>query len=212
MADTSPRTGPRPLTLLHLSELRFGRGTEPAESLAGRLAADLAGLRASPDLVIVTGDLSENGRPSELREAVRCLAHLAQALRLPRQRVVLLPGDRDVNRDACAAYWSDCLAAEQPPVPPYRPKWRSFAAVAQSFSESPEGWEGSTVFTERLPWSLVEVPELRLAVAALNSTLAESHRPEDHYGLLGDEQLQWLAGRLEPYRGRGWLCLAALHH
>ena len=204
----------RPLTLLHLSELRFGRGGDTAETLAARLAADLAGLRVSPDVLIVTGDLSETARPSELREALRCLARLAEALRLPRYRVVLVPGDRDVNRDACAAYWSDCQAAEQEPVPPYRPKWRTYAAAIQGFHDGSSAASGSsdTAFSERIPWNLIELPDLRLAVAALNSTIAESHRPEDHYGFLGDEQLRWFAERLKPYRGRGWLTAAALHH
>jgi WD40 repeat protein len=210
----------RPLHLLHLSELRFGRGAhaahvaDTAETLAARLAADLAGLRVSPDLLIVTGDLSETARPSELREALRCLARLAEALRLPRQRVVLVPGDRDVNLDACAAYWSDCQAAEQEPVPPYRPKWHTWATAVQGFLDGSPSASGSsdTGFSERVPWNLIELPELRLAVAALNSTIAESHRPEDHYGSLGEEQLRWFAERLEPYRGRGWLTVAALHH
>ncbi|HEX3526887.1 MAG TPA: pentapeptide repeat-containing protein [Thermoanaerobaculia bacterium] len=204
----------RPLTLLHLSELRFGRGGEAADTLAARLAADLAGLRVSPDLVVVTGDLSETARPSELREALRCLARLAEVLRLPRHRVVLVPGDRDVNLDACAAYWSDCQAAEQEPVPPYRPKWRTYAAAIQGFHDGSSAASGSsdTAFSERVPWNLIELPDLRLAVAALNSTVAESHRPEDHYGFLGTEQLHWFAERLEPYRGRGWITAAALHH
>ncbi len=215
MIDTT-----RPLTLLHLSELRFGRAShaanalDTADTLAARLAADLAGLRVSPDLLVVTGDLSETARPSELREALRCLARLAEALRLPRHRVVLVPGDRDVNLDACAAYWSDCQAAEQEPVPPYRPKWRTYTAAIQGFHDGSSAASGSsdTAFSERVPWNLIELPDLRLAVAALNSTIAESHRPEDHYGFLGDEQLRWFAERLEPYRGRGWLTVAALHH
>jgi ribose 1,5-bisphosphokinase PhnN len=195
-------TARRPLLLLHLSELRFGRGAEPAAKLAARLAADVKqGLDPdhAVDLLVVTGDLSENGRPSELREAVAAVHQLADLLRLPRERAILLPGDRDINRDFCAAYFSDCLAEEREPEPPYRPKWRSLAAVLPGFSE-------------RLPWTFHEVPELGLAVAALNSTLPESHRPEDHDGLVGDEQLQWFAARLDEAHQRGRLCLAAVHH
>jgi len=188
------------ITVLHCSSL--------APPLPGGEAPDLI-----IDLIIVTGDLSAHGRPSELREALAALDRLAQSLRLPRERVVLLPGDRDVNRDACAAYFSDCLAEEREPVFPYRPKWRSFAAAFQSFYGGVQG----AAFSERVPWSLFEIPELRIAVAALNSTTAESHLtssdgfPETN-GLLGEEQLRWFAGAVEPYRRRGWLCLAAVHH
>jgi WD40 repeat protein/ribose 1,5-bisphosphokinase PhnN len=189
----------RPLTILHLSGgLAAGAPVDPPPS------PDLP-----IDLLIVTGDLSAHGRPSELREALAALDRLARSLGLPRERVVLLPGDRDVNRDACAAYFSDCLAEEREPVFPYRPKWRSFAAAFQSFYNGTPG----PVFSESLPWSLFEVPDLRIAVAALNSTTAESHltAPGEN-GLLGEEQLRWFTAALDPYRRRGWLCLAALHH
>jgi WD40 repeat protein len=175
------------------------------------LSPPLPGNDLPVDLVIATGDLSADGRPSELREALAALDRLAQSLRLPRERIVLLPGDRDVNRDACAAYFSDCLAEEREPVFPYRPKWRSFAAAFQGFYGGVQG----AAFSERLPWSLFAVPELRVAVAALNSTTAVNHltdTAESPGGLLGEEQLRWFAGALEPYRRRGWLCLAALHH
>lgn len=183
----------RSLTILHLTGLRAG--------LPGPL-------EATPDLVLITGGLSENGRPSELREALRALDQLSQELRLGHGRFVLLPGSRDVNRDACAAYFSECEAEERAPEPPYAPKWRSFAAAFRDFYRDVPG----VTFTEERPWTLFEIPELGLAVAALDSTMAESHRPEDSFGLLGEEQLGWFAEALEPARRRGWLRLAALHH
>lgn len=190
-------TAIRSLTILHLSDLRAG--------LPGPL-------EAAPDLVLLTGGLSENGRPSELREALRALDQLSQELRLGHGRFVLLPGSRDVNRDACAAYFSECEAEERAPEPPWAPKWRSFAAAFRDFYRDVPGATFSATFTEERPWSLFELPELGLAVAALDSTMAESHRPEDSYGLLGEEQLCWFSEALEPARRRGWLRLAALHH
>jgi hypothetical protein len=56
------------------------------------------------------------------------------------------------------------------------------------------------------------MPELKLVVAGLNSTMRESHRDEDHYGYLGEAQLRWFADKLAPYRQEGWLRIAALHH
>ncbi|MES1242792.1 MAG: pentapeptide repeat-containing protein [Acidobacteriota bacterium] len=204
----------RLLTLLHLSDLRFGRAGEAdpaadrARDLAVRISADLRGLDAgTPDLVVVTGDLAEEGLPSELRAGIRFLDLLAGSLRLPRERVVLLPGDRDVNRDACLAYFSDCLAEEREPEPPYRPKWRLFAAAWRDlYGDTP------AVFSETLPWSLFPFPRLRTVVAAVNSTMAESHRAEDRYGLAGDEQLRWFQDALEPFQRAGWLRIAAVHH
>ncbi len=49
-------------------------------------------------------------------------------------------------------------------------------------------------------------------VAGLDSVIAESHRPEDHYGFLGEPQLDFFAGKLRPYKERGWLRIGAVHH
>src|SRR5262249_9724079 len=35
------------------------------------------------------------------------------------------------------------------------------------------------------------MPDLKLVVAGLNSTMRESHRDDDHYGYLGEAQLRW---------------------
>jgi 3',5'-cyclic AMP phosphodiesterase CpdA len=68
------------------------------------LAADL-GLR--PDLIVVTGDLAEWGLPSELDQVVQFLTALTEAVELPRRHVAIVPGNHDVNRNACAAYFQD---------------------------------------------------------------------------------------------------------
>lgn len=67
-------------------------------------------------------------------------------------------------------------------------------------------------FLSDQPWTLYEMPELRTVVAALNSTMAESHREEDHYGYCGEEQLQWFADRLRRFKEEGWLRIGVMHH
>ena len=56
------------------------------------------------------------------------------------------------------------------------------------------------------------MPDLGVVVAGLNSTMAESHLDDDHYGWVGEYQLGWFAQRLAAYRDRGWLRLAAVYH
>jgi 3',5'-cyclic AMP phosphodiesterase CpdA len=68
------------------------------------------------------------------------------------------------------------------------------------------------MFTEKDPWTLFVVEELKLVVAGLNSTMAESHQEKDHYGLLRDRQIDWFAEKLEPYKNAGWLRIGAVHH
>jgi WD40 repeat protein/3',5'-cyclic AMP phosphodiesterase CpdA len=212
------------LTVLHVSDPQLGHGDvlgtdgrliradDGDEALFGRLHADLTGLEDEhglrPDLLVVTGDLTEWGRPSEFEQVVKFLTGLAEAVALPRRNVVVVPGSHDVNREACESYFLAQRAGERDPVPPYWPKWEHFAAAFSRFYEGVDG----VSFAPDEPWTLFEMPELNVVVAGLNSTIAESHLEEDRYGWVGSQQLRWFAEQLAGYRERGWLRLAAVHH
>jgi 3',5'-cyclic AMP phosphodiesterase CpdA len=71
-------------TLAHVSDLHFGR-EDPI--VAEALVSELATLR--PDLVVVSGDLTQRARRSEFAKAVAFLA------RLPRPQLVV-PGNHDI--------------------------------------------------------------------------------------------------------------------
>jgi hypothetical protein len=62
------------------------------------------------------------------------------------------------------------------------------------------------------PWTLYEMPDLRVVVAGLNPTIRESHRDEDHYGSVGEAQLRWFSDRLRTFEERGWLRIGVVHH
>jgi WD40 repeat protein/uncharacterized protein YjbI with pentapeptide repeats/3',5'-cyclic AMP phosphodiesterase CpdA len=218
-----------PLTVLHLSDVQFGKDHRFAGAGAGALAApadnaydtllsrliedletlkDEAGQALRPDLVLLTGDLAEWGRRTELNDALTFLQGLAKFLRLGPDRVVLIPGNHDVNRDLCRAYFDTCAGNELRPQEPFWEKWSPFVAVFRQFYGDTPG----VSMTPDQPWSFFEVPELQAVVAALNSTMKESHRPKDHYGWVGEAQIRWFAEQLAPYRKRGWWRLAAVHH
>ncbi|HEX6524475.1 MAG TPA: trypsin-like peptidase domain-containing protein [Streptosporangiaceae bacterium] len=193
------------VTVLHLCGTRFGAGPQP--DLA-RLTDDLAMLatqhRLRPDLMVVTGDLTEAGRPKEFEDALEFIGALAEAAEIPRRHVAIVPGSHDVNRTACRGYFAEQEDCGARPVPPYFPKWKWFAAAIASF------YGDTDMFTPDEPWTLFEMPELSVAVAGLNSTMAETH--EESYGWTGETQLRWFASRLGEFRSRNWLRLAALHH
>ncbi len=217
-----PEAGPGELTILHVSDTQFGphhlfggNGLTPADrardTLFRRLHDDLSGLAADglrPDLIVVTGDLAERGMRSEFEQVTDFLGALCEAAEIPRQHVAVVPGNHDVNRKACEAYFAEQESEEQDPVPPYWPKWRPFDSAFTRFYAD----VATATFTPDEPWTLFEMPSLGVVVAGLNSTIAESHRDGDHYGLVGEAQLQWFAERLAGYRSRGWLRLAAVHH
>ncbi|MDQ3886332.1 MAG: trypsin-like peptidase domain-containing protein, partial [Actinomycetota bacterium] len=211
------------LTVLHVSDPQFGRrhlfggnGLTPADqaydTLFTRLHDDLDRLATDhglrPDLMVVTGDLAEWGLRSEFEQVGQFLTTLTEAVELPRRHVAIVPGNHDVNRRACEAYFLRQSADEREPVAPYWPKWEHFVVVFEQFYEGVQG----VSFTPDEPWTLFEMPDLAVVVAGLNSTMAESHRDTDHYGWVGEHQLRWFAERLARYRDLGWLRLGAVHH
>jgi WD40 repeat protein/3',5'-cyclic AMP phosphodiesterase CpdA len=211
--------GPRSeVTLLHVAGPRFGRGLAASDEslsaadLQARIWADVTQLSAvglpRPDLVVVTGDLTESGGLRECEEALTFLTGLRALLSLEAHRVVIVPGSRDITKAACRAYFATCEADDVEPQPPYWPKWRHFASLFGEFYRGLEGPE----FGSAQPWTLFTVPDLRVAVAALNSTMAGSHRPEDDYGWIGEAQAAWFAERLSGFERAGWLRLGVIRH
>lgn len=208
------------LTILHLSDLQFGRnhrfagidvGEERWDSLASRLALDLRSLRrrdVAPDLVAVTGDISEWGRKSEFVAAHGFLESLVTELGLPRSRVLLIPGNHDINRARCEAYFRSCDADEHAPEPPFVEKWLDFQAFFNRFYGDDAPYE----FSLEQPWTIFELPELRTVVAGLNSTMRESHRDEDHYGWVGEAQMRFFVDLMASAKERGLLRLGLVHH
>lgn len=206
------------VTVLHVEGPRFGRGLvdvgapTTAEDLQSHIWGDLTRLdRAGaprPDLLVVTGDLTESGGVHEFADATEFLTGLRVLLRLEPHRVVVVPGARDVTRLACRAYFDTCEVDAITPKPPYWPKWRHYTRM---FGDLYEGLD-DLAFDSQQPWTLFALPDLRVAVAGLNSTMAISHREQDHHGWLGTAQLAWFAERLADFEERGWLRLGAMGH
>ncbi|KYF61282.1 hypothetical protein BE11_17105 [Sorangium cellulosum] len=207
----------KPITLLHLSDMQFGphhrfEGPSSPGSLLHRLRDDLDRLREEdgvrPDLVLLTGDLTEYGMKSQFDQLLSFAHGLTEVTELAPRRVVVVPGNHDVNWKLCSAYFAEREGNEERPVLPYWPKLRPYAEFFARFYEGQTGIE----FTETEPWSLFEYPDLNVVVAGLNSAIAESHRPEDHYGFVGEQQLRFFAGKLRPYKEQRFLRIAAIHH
>ncbi|GAB2981349.1 NACHT domain-containing protein [Saccharothrix stipae] len=196
--DGDEEGGPGRLTVLHLHGTRFGSGHDVWSP------RDFAELR--PDLVVFTGDLTEHGRPDEFERGFRFLAELAEAVHLPRERVVVVPGSRDVNRLACEAYFRQEEAWGRTPTPPYWPKWGPFAAAFDDF----HGARFS--FTPDEPWTLFDYPELELAVAGLNSTIEITHETthEDDRAVIGGRQAERFEKLFRDGPRRAWTRLSAV--
>ena len=209
-AATQLRDG---LAVLHVPGPRFAAGTPAtAAGLQARIWADVNRMidagAPSPDLLVISGDLTEAGGLREFDQAITFLTGLRALLGLESDRCVIVPGSHDITRKACQSYFDDCAADDIEPRPPYWPKWRHYSRVFDELYRDIDG----VVFDRTQPWTLFAVPDLKVVVAGLNSTMAESHRPEDHYGWLGEAQAAWFAEQLRPYADDGWLRLAAMAH
>lgn len=106
-AETSASRGEdpaEPLCWLHLSDLHIGTKDWQLDTVLQALKRDLPGLLAhaarKPQLLFVTGDVAKRAREVEYDAAFRFLDELCQLLELGRERVFLVPGNHDVDRDA----------------------------------------------------------------------------------------------------------------
>jgi WD40 repeat protein len=206
------------VAVLHVAGPRFGRGLTAsgeylsATELQARIWADVTRLTATgmprPDLLVVTGDLTESGSLRECDEALTFLTGLRALLGLEPHRVAIVPGGHDITAAASRAYFATCEADDVEPQPPYWPKWRHYTGL---FDEFYRGLDG-LVFDSVQPWTLFAVEDLRVVIAGLNSTMASSHRPEDQYGWLGEAQAAWFTERLGSFERDGWLRIGAICH
>ena len=227
------------ITILHISDMQFGIHHEfgrrfqyedgSMDTLKDRLCEDLRLMRETyaiaPDVVAVTGDLAEWGLPKEFAQAEDLLIAIAEETGLPRDRFLIVPGNHDINRKLCEAYFLTCEANGEEPVWPAYDKWKPFENFIARF------YGHQNVFPAVPRWSLIEIPELKTAFACLNSTMAEGHLEEPagdkseiaqrkkerggeygHYGWCGEKQISWFAKNLISYERRQWLRVALIHH
>jgi 3',5'-cyclic AMP phosphodiesterase CpdA len=91
------------LRILHISDLHIKSTGEAfdrsvvLEPLIKRVAEDIeSGIR--PELVIVTGDIAYSGKEAEYKLAKEFFDELLEKLKLPSERLFMVPGNHDVDR------------------------------------------------------------------------------------------------------------------
>lgn len=201
------------IDIIHLSDLHFGQhhryiGDTPYETLLSKTLEDLDFLsneyKVDPSLVIITGDLAEKSDPTEYSKVREFLDGLLEKFSLDASKVVIVPGNHDVNWDMYRSSELYHKAHRKPFNPPYFEKFRIFKEFCDDF------YEGSYTFSEKL-YNIFPYPELDLIIAGLNSCVKET--PDKHYGWIGLEQVH-SAGReideIDPKKK--YLRIAAFHH
>lgn len=197
------------VTLLHLSDLQFGRhhtnlgDREPlykdersyGDELA-KLQADVSRVKIaydiSPDFIVITGDIAEWSLKSEYQKANKFLLGIADICKIPRRRVLMVPGNHDINRDLCQGERLIARGREEE-LPRENILFRKFENYQRFFDDFYRDTAGAEdtdcpKFTDKL-YVVYAFPEFRILFAGLNSCVRESEREEDHYGCIEIDQL-----------------------
>lgn len=219
----------RPVRILHLSDFHC-RSTSTWDSepvlraLAESIGAEIGSGRQGPDLVAITGDLAHGGRPEEYRLAREWLkTRLWPALTpegeapLPRDRLLLVPGNHDVDRLAVGRMVKATQAqlldeASQDAIAELLESDAERAMLLnrhQAYLDFYGDWLGAP---QPLPWwqRTLTLRHQRLHVAGLDSAWM-SHGDKERGGLLlGRYQLNATVKAPEA-QGADWR-LALFHH
>lgn len=208
------------IRILHLSDLHFGEfnrfaGRDPRQ-LGKAFAADLETARkqiadaGQVDLVVVSGDVAERGKPKEFEAGRAFLEALAGELGVLPRRFVFVPGNHDVSWPECKKVEAD---QETEDFDAAELRRRTEAVKLKHYGDFLSRFYGkdlpAVVALDR-GGQVYNLPELRLSVGALNSCERETHKI--HGGLVSQEQAQSLLDAWREDPCRDWLKVVVVHH
>jgi hypothetical protein len=196
--------------ILHISDLQFGpyqremikspypKSADPIDIHIEKIRHDLAErLNVQPNILVLTGDITEHGLPQQFDVAETFLKRLARRLDIPTQRIVVTPG----NHDIC---WPDARAAFSKAV--YARSGRIIEddeadeglkiailgqdILFQKFVEYQRFYsrlyEGQRTFEHKL-YDIFSLPALNILIASLNSCVFACHLARR--GWIGNDQV-----------------------
>ncbi|TWH45942.1 metallophosphoesterase [Sporomusa sp. KB1] len=218
------------ITILHLSDLQFGRhhvnkvgqrqplyADENYNSELQKLIDDLNILAEDgivPNFIVITGDIAEWSLQEEYKQAEEFIVGICRHLNLDRRYIVMVPGNHDINRKLCEASRLTAQAKNITFNPPYYAKFEHYADFFNGFYEKAQWKENDHQFgfSEERLFVNFYYPEHGVIFVGLNSCIDESEC-DPHYGNITVEQLRKAtleAGELD--REKSLLRIAVLHH
>lgn len=220
-----PKTGnDSRIVILHLSDLHFGEHSRfkaadvkrVAEDLCRTLKSRLRGLQLKdePELITVTGDLTERGRRQEFDTAFNFLTALQNTFQIEPKRFVLFPGNHDVSWAASAAALEELPEKADDPASRReaidQAKFKLYREFEAKFYGVPDlSILGRSFYRDA---RIRDFSDIRVSIATLNSCEKESHLPEDHVGLVSHSQADALMNLWQSEDYCNWIKIIALHH
>lgn len=201
--------------LIHLSDIQFGRnnryeGEYPHECLFQKLKEDVINLSSRFNFkiqsIIISGDIAETGTPQEYNQAIEFLELLVNEFNLEKDSVIIVPGNHDVNRRLCQAERLRAEALSESFEPPYFEKFLPYKEFYDNFYGELRSYKHNLFMIHNLTTP-------NITVIGLNSCVFESELPEDHYGWIGNDQLQLAINAADDLDAdRTKLRIAVMHH
>lgn len=209
MSRTPQRPKPETVTILHLSDLHFGKNHRfnrdrrypraDAPSLQRALITSLDASGKKPDIVVVSGDLTERGDSREFRQARAFLNTLAKHLKLKPTHFTVVPGNHDVRWSEDA---TDSVSNDRDRLTEYR-DFYELLYKQPSIERSPACRIGFYQFEEKP----------NVAIVGLDSCVIEDSQTAG-VGYVGVTQLNNTLEKLKRMTSEETKCIkiAVLHH
>ena len=221
VASTQPKHSPEtPIRFLHISDLHLRpqqvKRYDQDRVLQG-LITFLENDRASfpLDMLFVTGDLAQSGQPEEYAIVVDLLKRLMDVTLVPAERVFVVPGNHDVDREV--GRWLLRTPAKSEDAIAFFVEAKSRAFHKQKLAAYRKGLSallgtarplGLGVGEEAV--EIVEIKGARIAVASFNSAWF-AQGDDDHGKLwLGEPNVERAADRIADEEAT--FAIALLHH
>ena len=204
------------VSLAHLSDLHFGEhsrfedknltdlGKECAQSITQSMLKNFQ--KEKPDLIVVTGDITEQAQDTEFKQAGTFFKSLRDSLAISSSCFVFIPGNHDVSREACQSYFVGNSAKRDLEYDQEleMKKLKNFNKFVGNFY----GADKPIIMQLDRGAALYQYESLGLVLAALNSS--EQITDTKPTGTVSKEQAQALLDALIPESYQ--IKIVALHH
>lgn len=223
--EEMPTKGEKPMstiTWLHLSDLHFRTSQTYASNIVLKallrdIAERIRNNDLQPDFFLLSGDIAFASQPKEYALAQQFLDDLLETTDLPKDRLFLVPGNHDVDRNAISTLSAGATAVlnNRDAVNRFLTSDADRALVFQRFHNY-QDFINECLGEKHLPFNSthyfyvkhIEVASRRLAILGLNSTWLSASDEDRNQLLLGERQVRAALDAIEDADLR----LAVMHH